>query len=166
MSAKIAFGAFGALLLGSVAAQASDATLLADRAGFLVGSAHRCGIEAGRVERAAALSDRLIAAFSTDDDDKDAARTHFTEHVLASALAKLLGDPAPSCALVRSQLTELEQHSPAVAAQNNQGLAELARVARPGGRATSSAVGKPGKSKVTAMTRREEPPAGRRSAVD
>jgi hypothetical protein len=146
MSWRLAFGAAGALLLGTVAAQASDATLLGEHAGFLVGSAHRCGIEAARVERAAALSNELIAAFSTDDDDKEAARTHFTEHVLASALAKLLGDPTPSCVLVRAQLAELEQHSPAT-------------TTRPEAVA-SAKTGKPG---IAATTKRENLVAERRA---
>lgn len=115
MSWKMACGAVGALLLGAVAAQASDATMLADRAGFLVGHAHRCGVAEDRLRRAAILIDKLIAAFSSDKDDAKAARTEFDERVLASALADLLNDPVPPCAAVRSELVQLERHHGAVA---------------------------------------------------
>ena len=98
------------LALGGAAAQASEATLLAERAGFLVGNAHRCGVEQARVTRATALSNTLIAAFAIDDVDEATARTRFGDHVLASALATLLGDAVPACSLVRSQLATLEQH--------------------------------------------------------
>ncbi len=97
-------------MLGSTAAPASDATTLASRAGFLVGHAHRCGVAEHRLRRSAVLIKEVIAAFSLDDEDRKAGQTRFDEHVLASALADLLGDPMPSCDAVRSQLALLEQH--------------------------------------------------------
>src|SRR5690349_11373371 len=107
---KPACGAVGALMLGTLAAQASDATMLADRAGFLVGHAHRCGVAEGRLRRSTILIGKLIAAFASDDEDARAARTEFDERALASALADLLDDLVPPCAAVRSELAQLERH--------------------------------------------------------
>jgi len=59
-------GAIGALLVGALPAQASEATMLAGRAGFLVGHAHRCGVEEERLERATAYGNELIAAFAKE----------------------------------------------------------------------------------------------------
>jgi hypothetical protein len=52
---KLACGAVGVLMLGSTVAQATDATMLADRGGFLVGHAHRCGVAEYRLQRSAVL---------------------------------------------------------------------------------------------------------------
>ena len=50
MSPKLVCAAAAALMLSTVVSQASEATLLADRAGFLLGHAHRCGIEDARLQ--------------------------------------------------------------------------------------------------------------------
>jgi len=107
---KLASIAAGALLLGTMAAYASDATALADRAGFLIGHAHRCGVADMRLEQQKPALDALIAAYASDDDDREAARAQFEERVLASTLAGVLGDALPSCAVVRAQLAQFEQH--------------------------------------------------------
>jgi hypothetical protein len=114
------------LLLGAVAAQASDATTIADRAGFLLGHAHRCGVPDGRLERSAVLIDHLLAAYSADDDDLQSARSEFAEHIVTGAMAKLLGDPLPACAAVRAQLSRLEQHQLAAAHPGNPGSQPIA----------------------------------------
>jgi hypothetical protein len=107
-----ACAAAAALLFSATAAHASEATLLADRAGFLVGHAQRCGVADARLERSAAFVEKLIAAYASDQDDRDAAETRFAKRLLASAFAELLGDPVPSCAAVRSQLALFERHRP------------------------------------------------------
>jgi len=101
------------LLIGGAAAQASEATQLADRAGFFVGHAHRCGIGLHRLERTKAVIDRLISAYALDGGDEDAAQEQFAERALASALAKELGEPLPSCSAVRTRLAQFERHRPA-----------------------------------------------------
>lgn len=118
----------GAMLFGSLAAQASEATLIADRAGFLIGHAHRCGVEEGRVLRSRGVVDELISAFALDGDDKETAETKFAERFLASALAELIGDPAPSCTFVLARLARFEQHRPPPARQpDNQREQQIVR---------------------------------------
>jgi hypothetical protein len=126
MLRKPALGALAALLLGAAAAQASEATTVADRAGFLLGHAQRCGVAEDRLERAAAYSKELIAAFAVDDDDRQAAQTEFAERVLASALAAALGDPLPSCGVVKARLAELERHRQLAASQSGNGERSMA----------------------------------------
>lgn len=98
------------LLLSATAAQATEATQLARRAGFLIGHAYRCGAPAVQIKASAAMMDGLIAAYSLDNDDKTAARSEFIEDAAASALAKQLDSPLPECAIVRAQLSRFEQH--------------------------------------------------------
>ena len=168
MLGKIAFGVTGLLMLGSITAQASEATQIADRAGFLVGHAHRCGIADGRLERSQGRIDALIAAFSVDEDDKDAAQAQFTRRVLASALAELIDDPLPSCGLVRAQLARFEQHrGPAIAhpgSLEENRMVEENRTTAPPDRTAASP--KRAKSSRPATTRREEPTPERRAALE
>lgn len=98
------------LLLGASPVQASEATNLAQRAGFLLGHAVRCGIPAARIEASAAVMDGLITAYSASDDDELAARSDFIKLAVASARGAQLGDPLPSCGVVRAQLALFEQH--------------------------------------------------------
>lgn len=100
------------LLFGTADVQATEATIVADRAGFLLGHAQRCGVDEDQLLRAKAFMDQLISAFSADDEDHDAAKTQFTQSILAGALAELLGEQLPSCPEVTTQLTELERHRP------------------------------------------------------
>ncbi len=115
MVRKLVCGGLGGLLLATAAAaftaaQASEATTLADRAGFLLGHAQRCGVAEDRLLRSAELMKAVVAAFSSDADDREAAQGRFGDGIIAGALAKLLGDPLPSCAAVRSTLAEFERH--------------------------------------------------------
>lgn len=128
ISPKLVCAATAALMFGTVAAQASEATLLADRAGFLLGHAHRCGIEDARLRRSEGVIGETIAAFALDDEDKQTAITRFAERLLASALAELLGDPLPSCRTVGAELTRLERHRPpAIVQPGKQREKEMAR---------------------------------------
>jgi hypothetical protein len=102
--------AAGLLLLGAAAAQATDATDLAQRAGFLFGYAYRCGISGARLRASAAMVDRLITAYSISGDDELAARTDFISRAVVSAEAKQAADPLPSCEVVRQQVSRFEQH--------------------------------------------------------
>lgn len=113
--------AAAAMLFAAGAAQASDATTLAGRAGFLVGHALRCGVAEVRLERSASLIGDLIAAYSVDRDDRTAAQSEFMERVVSSLSAPTPGDPLPACVAVRAQFSRLEQHRPALAAQRATG---------------------------------------------
>lgn len=110
MFAKLIGGAIGALVLAAGAAQASEALTVAGRAGFLIGHAQRCGIAEARLETSAKRMDAVIAAFASDDEDRKAAQAEFAESIAIAALAQLLGDKLPSCAVVRSMLTQFEHH--------------------------------------------------------
>lgn len=124
------------MLLAAGSARASDATMLAGRAGFLVGHALRCGVAERHLQRPATLISRLIDAYALDHDDRSAAQSAFAEQVATSVSAKILGDPLPSCATVRAQLERLEQHRLPLSVSN---------AARPGQppRAAAAPVGTP-----------------------
>jgi hypothetical protein len=125
-------GYLAGFLLGIVAAQAdegaSEATVIADRAGFLLGHAHRCGINDNRLQRSESRLRELIAAFSSDDEDQKTAQSQFAARAIASALAQFRGDPTPSCMAVRTQLAQFEQHRPGSARDR----ADAARTSREG----------------------------------
>jgi hypothetical protein len=167
---KLAVAAVGIVLLGTIGAQASEATTLAARAGFLLGHAQRCGVNDRRLEAAAAYSRKLIAAFAVDDDDRQAAQAQFAERVLASALAAALGDPLPPCAVVKVRLAELERHRRLLAAgRGNRGerqMAEEDRSGNPPARSTRSAAARPAKSAKRATTKPEELTPDRRAALE
>jgi hypothetical protein len=115
-------GYLAGFLLGIVAAQAdegvSEATVIADRAGFFLGHAHRCGINDNRLQRSELRLRELIAAFSSDDEDQKTAQSQFAARAVASALAQSRGDPTPSCIAVRTQLAQFEQHRPGSAVRD------------------------------------------------
>lgn len=162
-----ALGLAAGLLLGMAAARASEATQLADRAGFLVGHAHRCGVAEAHLERTQGRIDELIAAFSVDDGDNEDAQTQFAQRVLASALAQMIGDPLPACGVVRSQLARFEQHRrPAIAQPDSFKERRLVEQNRPdSGPGRDAASTKPAKSGKS-LTRREELTPERRSVLE
>jgi hypothetical protein len=113
----------GGLMLAATAAQSSEALTVADRAGFLIGHAQRCGVAEDRLERSAKRMNAVIAAFSADDADRDAAQAQFAQSIAAAALAEVLSDKLPSCATVRSTLAQFERHRQAA----QQGEARMTR---------------------------------------
>jgi hypothetical protein len=158
--------AAAALFFAGIAAHASEATLLADRAGFLIGHAQRCGVADARLERSATFVEKLIAAYAVDRDDRVAAKDRFAKRLLASALAELLGDPTPSCAVVRSQLALFERHRlVASAGRRNAGgaMAHATRSQPPAqGRKAAASAARPAQRAPTASA---APAADRRTAV-
>ena len=98
------------LLLGSGVADAADPTLLAETGGFLLGNAHRCGVQAERVERAGDVVHDFIVAAAKDSSEAAAAESRFAEIYLASALPNQDPDAFPSCTVVIQQFDSLEQH--------------------------------------------------------
>jgi hypothetical protein len=90
---------------------ATDADRIAANGGFLVGSAHHCGLDSDRVVRAGQLVRQLISAATTDSKEEEAANLRFAEFFLVSAYsdtakAKIVA----SCKTVAAELTRLEQH--------------------------------------------------------
>jgi hypothetical protein len=98
-----------ALLIASPSV--SDADRIAANGGFLLGNAHRCGVETARIERAGRTIRGLIAAAAADGKDEDAATTRFAEFFLVSSIdepgkKKLVA----ACPMVKSEFAQLEQH--------------------------------------------------------
>jgi len=89
----------------------TDVDRIAANGGFLIGNAHRCGLDSDRVVRAGQLVRELIAAATDDSKDEEAANKRFAEFFVVSALPEPGKDKlVPSCKLVASELTKLEQH--------------------------------------------------------
>ena len=106
--------AFIAVAFGLAAsnAQAGDASDVAERGAFLLGHAYRCGVQTEQLQPAARLIHDLAAALAADEDDKTAADKVFAERFVVSAVADSLGQLLPSCATVKRELAQLEQHNP------------------------------------------------------
>jgi hypothetical protein len=99
------------LLLGTGSAEAADSALLAQTAGFLLGSAHRCGVPNARVEQAGKVVHRLIVAASYDPNEEAAASSRFAETFQASAFPDQdSGVSIPPCTVVIAQFERLERH--------------------------------------------------------
>lgn len=98
-----------ALLIASPSA--TDVDRIAANGGFLVGNAHRCGLDNERVVRAGQLVRELISAATADTKEEEAAGLRFATFFLASAFVDQAKDKlVPSCKIVAAELTKLEQH--------------------------------------------------------
>src|SRR5437762_14093477 len=96
-----------ALLIASPSA--TDLDRIAANGGFLVGNAHRCGLDTERVVRAGQLVRELIAAATDGSKQEEAASTRFAQFFLVSAFPdqgkeKLVA----SCKAVANELSRLE----------------------------------------------------------
>ena len=103
-------GCAAALLLAASPTLAGEASQLAERGGFLLGHAYRCGVASDRLQPAARMVQQLIAALSLDSDEETAADQKFIDEVLASGLAEAPGVPLPSCGAIRRDFALFEQH--------------------------------------------------------
>ena len=109
MPASAAAITVAALLVASPST--TDADRIAANGGFLLGNAHRCGIDESRVTRAGQLVRSLIAAASRDDKAEEEATARFSAFFLVSAVAdpkteKLIA----SCKRITAELRQLEDH--------------------------------------------------------
>ena len=89
----------------------TDADRIAANGGFLVGNAHRCGVDDARVTRAGQLIRTLISAASRDEKGEEEATARFSAFFLVSAVA----DPkteklVASCKRITAELRRLESH--------------------------------------------------------
>ena len=99
------------LLLGAGGAEAADSTGLAETGGFLLGNAHRCGVQTERVARAGKVIHDLIVAASYDLTEEAAADSRFAQIFMASAFPDQDGDALiPPCKVVVAQFERLERH--------------------------------------------------------
>jgi hypothetical protein len=92
-------------------ASSADADRIAASAGFLLGHAHRCGIQTERVVRAGQLIRELILAAAADTREQEDATSRFAQFFLATAVpdqgaSKLV----PSCRTVAGEFEKLERH--------------------------------------------------------
>lgn len=106
-----------ALLIASPST--TDIDRIAANGGFLVGNAHRCGLDPDRVVRAGQLVRELIAAATASEKAQEEATMRFAEFFLVSAFA----DPkkeklVASCKMVSAELGRLEQHQSALIGSN------------------------------------------------
>jgi hypothetical protein len=89
----------------------TDADRIAANGGFLLGNAHRCGIDEKRVTRAGQLVRTLISAAADDDKADEEATARFSAFFLVSAVT----DPkteklVASCKRIAAELRRLEGH--------------------------------------------------------
>ena len=89
----------------------TDAERLAANGGFLLGNAHRCGIENERIVRAGELVRTLISAAVADENAEEEATARFSAFFMVSAAV----DPkeeklVASCRRVSAELRRLEKH--------------------------------------------------------
>ena len=100
------------LLVASPAANSgSDASRLAATGGFLLGNAHRCGINTDRVVKAGQLIHNLIAAAARDGREQEEATERFAKFFMATAVPdKSDGKLVASCDVVSSEFKKLEGH--------------------------------------------------------
>jgi hypothetical protein len=89
----------------------TDADRIAANGGFLVGNAHRCGVDEARVTRAGQLIRSLITAASRDDESEEEATARFSAFFLVSAVADPKADKLiASCKRITAELRRLESH--------------------------------------------------------
>ena len=106
-----------ALLIASPSA--SDADRIAANGGFLVGNAHRCGMEPDRVVRAGQLVRELITAATGDSKEEETATMRFAQFFLVSAFPDQQKEKlVASCKVVAGELGKLEQHQLALVGSN------------------------------------------------
>ena len=100
----------GTTSLGSTSA-ATDAARIAANGGFLLGNAHRCGVQTERVVRAGQMIRELILAAAKDSREEEEATARFAQFFLATAVADQgKGKLVASCQTVASEFEKLERH--------------------------------------------------------
>src|SRR5438067_13136775 len=100
----------GTTSLGSTSA-ATDAARIAANGGFLLGNAHRCGVQTERVVRAGQMIRELILAAAKDSREEEEATARFAQFFLATAVADQgKGKLVASCQTVASEFDKLERH--------------------------------------------------------
>jgi hypothetical protein len=89
---------------------AGEAAQIAARGGFLVGHAYRCGVSTEQLRPSTQLMGELIAALAVDGEEQAAADQVFIENLLTTLRSASPDDRVASCALIRRELAQLEQH--------------------------------------------------------
>ena len=111
LRSRLLIGCSALLALGAVStACAGEAAEIAARGGFLVGHAYRCGVSPDRLRPSTQLVGELIAALAVDGEDEDEADQVLVESLLTSLRGTSADDRVASCALIRQEFAQLEQH--------------------------------------------------------
>ena len=89
----------------------TDADRIAANGGFLLGNAHRCGIDDSRVTQAGQLIRTLISDAAPDDKAEEDATARFSAFFLVSTEADpKSGKLVASCKRITAELRRLESH--------------------------------------------------------
>ncbi len=93
----------------------TDADRIAAQGGFLLGNAHRCGIDDNRVTHAGQLIRTLISAAAPDEAPDDKAEEDATARFSAFFMVSAVPDPksnelVASCKRITAELRRLESH--------------------------------------------------------
>jgi hypothetical protein len=105
----LAAASVAALLIASPST--NDAARVAADGGFLLGNAHRCGIQNDRIVQAGQLIRDLIIAAAADVQEQDEATARFARFFIVSAFVDPSKDKlVASCPIVSSEFERLEQH--------------------------------------------------------
>lgn len=89
----------------------TDTDRIAANGGFLLGNAHRCGVDENRVTRAGKLIRTLISAAARDEETEEEAVARFSAFFLVSAVADPKSEKlVASCKRVTAELRRLEGH--------------------------------------------------------
>src|SRR5438093_1793516 len=105
----LASATVAALLIASPST--SDAARVAADGGFLLGNAHRCGIQNDRIVHAGQLIRDLIIAAAADAQEQDEATARFARFFIVSAFVDSRDKLVASCPIVSSEFEQLEQHN-------------------------------------------------------
>ena len=106
----LASATVAALLIASPST--TDAARVAADGGFLLGNAHRCGIQNDRIVRAGELIRDLIIASAADERQQNEATARFARFFIVSAFVDSGGEKlVASCPIVASEFERLEQHN-------------------------------------------------------
>jgi len=105
----LASATVAALLIASPST--TDAARVAADGGFLLGNAHRCGIQNDRIVHAGQLIRDLILAAAADAQEQDEATARFARFFIVSAFVESTGKQlVASCRIGSSECEQLEQH--------------------------------------------------------
>jgi hypothetical protein len=98
-----------ALLIANPAS--NDVDRIAANGGFLLGNAHRCGIDNSRIVKAGHLVEDLIKAASTDSQQAEDATLRYATFFVVSAYPDREKEKVlASCKMVESEFRALESH--------------------------------------------------------
>jgi len=158
----IAVVAVATLVAGG--ARGDDASIVADRGGFLLGHAYRCGVSAERLAPPLKLLRRLISGMSGNEEQQATTEQLFNNRFLTSFLAIAIGDPVPDCGAIRRGLAMLAKHRSSAPALTEVHMSSKSGAARAAAKAVRGA-STPSPTKARPRTTRPEGMTAERRAA-